>query len=120
MTLLRVIVPQSRRESDPSASGTDLYLSPPLRTADQSSVVVRPSSAIKNVTRSVRQTSDGQKYLTTVITETPASGRSRRGRNRRGFVRTQRSIYSRLAINGTLRDRKKFGLTGVSFTEIDV
>ncbi|XP_077533520.1 uncharacterized protein LOC144145708 isoform X3 [Haemaphysalis longicornis] len=52
---------------------------------DQSSVVVRPSSAIKNVTRSVRQTSDGQKYLTTVITETPASGRSRRGRNRRGF-----------------------------------
>lgn len=52
---------------------------------DQSSVVVRPSSAIKNVTRSVRQTSDGQKYLTTVITETPTSGRSRRGRNRRGF-----------------------------------
>lgn len=52
---------------------------------DQSSVVVRPSAAIKNVTRSVRQTSDGQKYLTTVITETPASGRSRRGRTRRGF-----------------------------------
>ncbi|KAH6934309.1 hypothetical protein HPB50_022901 [Hyalomma asiaticum] len=52
---------------------------------DQSSVVVRPGPAIKNVTRSVQQTSDGQKYLTTVITETPPTGRSRRNR-RRGFV----------------------------------
>ncbi|XP_077510136.1 uncharacterized protein LOC144121069 isoform X3 [Amblyomma americanum] len=51
---------------------------------DQSSVVVRPSTAIKNVTRSVQQSSDGQKYLTTVITEAPATGRSRRSR-RRGF-----------------------------------
>ncbi|XP_037566759.1 serine/arginine repetitive matrix protein 2 isoform X2 [Dermacentor silvarum] len=51
---------------------------------DQSSVVVRPSTAIKNVTRSVQQTSDGQKYLTTVITEAPPTGRSRRSR-RRGF-----------------------------------
>ncbi|XP_037512796.1 uncharacterized protein LOC119389553 isoform X2 [Rhipicephalus sanguineus] len=51
---------------------------------DQSSVVVRPSPAVKNVTRSVQQTSDGQKYLTTVITEAPPTGRSRRNR-RRGF-----------------------------------
>lgn len=51
---------------------------------DQSSVVVRPSPAVKNVTRSVQQTSDGQKYLTTVITEAPPAGRSRRNR-RRGF-----------------------------------
>ncbi|EEC04494.1 hypothetical protein IscW_ISCW002245 [Ixodes scapularis] len=51
---------------------------------DQSSLVLRPSNGIKNVTRSVRQASDGHKYLTTVITEAPAAGLSRRNR-RRGF-----------------------------------
>ncbi|KAH8039840.1 hypothetical protein HPB51_009096 [Rhipicephalus microplus] len=57
---------------------------------DQSSVVVRPSPAVKNVTRSVQQTSDGQKYLTTVITEAPPAGRSRRNR-RRGFASKPRT-----------------------------